>query len=98
MELDVHQALKGAENSLRDFIASVLRKRFGSDWVDYCGASPSRIEKWRDRRATEAKRQQTGAMEERLLYYADFYDLSTILKKHWSDEFSDALGGKWKTI
>jgi hypothetical protein len=35
-----------------------------------------------------------------LLYYADFYDLRTLLMKHWSDEavgFSDALG-KRKTI
>jgi hypothetical protein len=98
VEADVHQALKEAENSLRDFIASVLRKRFGSDWVDNCGVSPSRIEKWRERRVTEAKRQRTGMEEDRLLYYADFYDLRTILNKHWSGEFADALGGKRKTI
>lgn len=98
--MDVDQALNEVENSLRDFIAHVLRKRFGSDWIKECGVSPSRIDTWRERKAIEAKRQQTGAVEERLLYYADFYDLSTILKKHWSDEtvgFSDALG-KWKTV
>ncbi len=94
----MHQAIKEAENSLRDFIASVLRKRFGSDWIDNCGVSPSRIEQWRERRATEAKRQRTGVVEDRLLYYADFYDLGTILKKHWSGEFADALGGNWKTM
>lgn len=98
MEDDVYQALKEAENSLRDFIGSVLEKRFGSEWIEKCGVSPSRLEKWRDRRATEAKRQQTGVVEERLLYYADFYDLSTILKKQWNGEFADAFGGKLKTI
>jgi hypothetical protein len=98
MEDDVYQALKEAENSLRDFIASVLEKRFGRDWVENCGVSSSRIENWRDRRETEAKRQQTGVVEERLLYYADFYDLSTILRKQWSGEVADALGGKLKTI
>ena len=30
------------------------------------------------------------------MYYADFYDLRTILKK-WAGEFSNALGD-WKTI
>lgn len=32
-----------------------------------------------------------------MIYYADFYDLSTILKKHWSGEFSEAFG-EWKTM
>lgn len=98
MEIDVHQALKEAENSLRDFIASTLEKRLGKDWIEKCGVSASRIENWRERRETEAKRQQTGVVEERLLYYADFYDLSTILKKNWNGELADALGGKWKTM
>jgi Swt1-like HEPN len=101
VEFDVHGALKEAENSLRDFIANSLEERFGSEWVDKCGVPPARIEKWWERKEAEVKRQQTGAVEERLLYYADFYDLSTILKKHWSDGnvgFSDALGGKWKTM
>lgn len=33
-------------------------------------------------------------MEERLLYYADFYDLKTNLDKHWEGEFSVALSKK----
>ena len=36
-------------------------------------------------------------MEERLIYYADFYDLKTILKKNWDTSFADALGD-WKTF
>jgi hypothetical protein len=35
-------------------------------------------------------------VEERILYYADFYDLGTVLKKNWQ-EFSPALGD-WKTM
>lgn len=100
MKLDVHQALKEAENSLRDFIANRLEMRFGSGWIDICGVSPERIDTWKDRKAIEAKRQRTGTVEERLLYYADFYDLSTIVMKHWSDEsvgFSTAFG-KRKTM
>lgn len=101
MENNVHQALKEAENSLRDFVSFALEARFGNDWVENSGVSRSRIETWQNRKEVEAKRQQSGAVEERLIYYADFYDLRTILKKHWSDEgigFSRALGGKWKTI
>ena len=36
-------------------------------------------------------------VDERLIYYADFYDLKTILKKHWANVFAAALGD-WKTL
>jgi hypothetical protein len=94
--LDLTQALKDAENALRDFIATSLQKKFGADWVKQCGVSADRVEKWNERKAAEAKRQESGTVEERILYYAEFYDLPKILKKHW-DNFSPALGD-WKTI
>jgi hypothetical protein len=74
----------------------MLFKSFGQGWEAKCGVSPDKIEKWRERKIVEAKRQETGVVDERLLYYADFYDLKTILKKHWSEVFSPALGD-WKT-
>jgi len=95
--MDVTQALRDAENSLRDFIAAVLSQTIGSDWVEHSGISPERLEKWRERKATEEKRQESGVVEERMIYYADFYDLKTILKKNWTTEFSAAFGD-WKTF
>lgn len=89
--MDLTQALKDTENSLRDFIASILRSKFGDEWINKCGVSEDRIEKWKSRKVDEEKRQETGVVEERLLYYADFYDLKNILKKHWN-EFTVALG------
>lgn len=94
---DVSQALKDTENSLRDFIAVVLREKLGESWVEECGVSPDRLDKWKERRGVEEKRQRFGVVEQRLIYYADFYDLRTILKKHWSGVFSEALGD-WKTV
>ena len=90
--MDTTQALKDAENALRDFIADMLLKSFGQGWEEKCGVSKDRVEKWRERKIVEAKRQETGVVDERLLYYADFYDLKIILKKHWSAIFSPALG------
>jgi hypothetical protein len=95
--MEITQALKDTENSLRDFIAVVLLKTFGESWLDKCGVSGDRVEKWKERKNVEEKRQQSGVVEERLIYYADFYDLKTILKKHWSGEFSEALGD-WQTM
>ncbi|MBW4440682.1 MAG: hypothetical protein KME10_05480 [Plectolyngbya sp. WJT66-NPBG17] len=95
--MDLTQALKDTENSLRDFIATVLSKRFGDDWAEKCGVSQQRITAWRERKQVEEKRQVSGVVEERLIYYADFYDLKTILKKHWSLDFSPVFGD-WKTM
>lgn len=97
LPVDISQALRDAENALRDFIAAELSRLFGASWEDGSGVSPERLAKWRERKAVEAKRQESGVVDERLIYYADFYDLRTILKKHWSDVFSSALGD-WKTI
>ena len=95
--MDVTQALKDTENLLRDFIVLVLQKSLGESWLNTCGVSEERINKWKERKTIEEKRQMSGVVEERLIYYADFYDLETILKKHWSGEFSKALGD-WKTM
>jgi hypothetical protein len=93
--MDVTQALRDTENALRDFIAATLERSLGREWLDSCGVTPERIAKWRERKSEEQRRQEAGVVDERLLYYADFYDLKTILKKHWEADFSDALG-KWK--
>ena len=95
--MDVTQSLKDAENSLRDFIASVLSQLHGNEWLEKCGVSSERLTVWKERKVTEGKRQESGVVDERLIYYADFYDLKTILKKNWSGQFSDALGD-WKTF
>lgn len=95
--MDATQALKDTENTLRDFIADVLERKFGADWVSKCGVSDDHRAEWTKRKEVEALRQRAGTVEERLLYYAHFFDLETILKKHWDGEFSAALG-EWKTM
>jgi hypothetical protein len=95
--LDVTQALRDAENALRDFIAAELMSKLGTGWEERAGVSPERVTKWKERRDVEQKRQETGVVDERLIYYADFFDLKPILKKNWQGIFSEALGD-WKTL
>jgi len=95
--VDITQSLKDTENALRDFIATVLARKHGDRWTERCGLSSDRIDKWQERRGVEAKRHQSGVVENRIIYYADFYDLKNILKKNWGGEFSAALG-EWKRI
>jgi hypothetical protein len=93
---DATQALRDAENSLRDFIAFILASQ-RTDWIDHCGVAAERVAKWKERKSIEEARQEAGVVDERLIYYADFYDLKTILKKNWSGVLSSALGD-WKTF
>jgi len=53
LNIDVTQSLKDTENSLRDFIASVLEKANGHEWYNTCGVSPDRLQKWKDRYEVE---------------------------------------------
>lgn len=91
--MEVTQALRNAENSLRDFIGFMLLKSKGVDWINECGVSSERIAIWGERKKEEQKKQRSGYVDERLLYYADFYDLETILSKNW-EPFYEALGDK----
>ena len=71
------KALKEVENSLRDFISVILNEEKGNDWIESCGISSERIIQWKERRETEKKKQKFNTPENRLLYYSDFFDLST---------------------
>lgn len=77
-------AINAVEVVLRDLIQQILAEHFGADkWIDNCGCSADRIQAWRDRLEEEAKRRDGTVADERLLYYSDFPDLATIIKKHW---------------
>ena len=93
--MDVSQALKDSENALRDLIYLTLSKKDPVGWLAKCGVTPQRVEAWEKRRAEDQKK--FGTSDARMLYYADIYDLDTILQKHW-DQFIAALGDKKKFL
>jgi len=88
------KALKEVENSLRDFISALMNEEKGSEWINSCGISSDRIIQWKERREVEKKKQKFGTPEDRLIYYSDFFDLSSIIDKSWNDKFKAALGDK----
>lgn len=97
MITDITQDLKDTENALRDLISDLLEERDGAHWVSKCGVSKDRILIWTERKNIEQKRQKSGTVDERLIYYADFYDIQSILNKNWDSPFS-AVFGKWKEM
>ena len=93
--MDVTQSL----NTLRTHYATSLQPTLAQSMAKPGWSIlgyPQRPTQWNERKAIESKRQDAGVVEERILYYADFYDLKTILKKNWQD-FAPALG-EWKRL
>ena len=95
--MDETQSLKDTENSLRDFIQITLLKINGSEWIEKSGVAPERILRWSERKLIEQKKHTAGTIDERLIYYADFYDLKTILHKNWSLIFAQVFG-EWREM
>ena len=65
------------ENLLRDIIIYHL----GLDSSNY-KISSDRIIKWESKKEIDLKR-KIGIVEDRIIYYSDFYDLKTIILKNW---------------
>jgi hypothetical protein len=88
---NVGDQLQATENVLRNLIASILSDKLGGEWLVKTGVSQDRYDGWVRKREAEKKKLATGNLETRLLYFADFYDLKTIIVKNWG-HFSAVFG------
>jgi hypothetical protein len=73
--------LTPVENAIRSLIQDVLAAEYGDAWDRHLGVTPERIAKWRERRTEAEARSVGGVVEERVIFYADFTDLRTIIGK-----------------
>ncbi|MBA3520184.1 MAG: hypothetical protein H0T75_21680 [Rhizobiales bacterium] len=92
--MDVGDALNVLENSLRDVVELVLRKGVGPEWLASVGLPEERVNSWRQRREEEPRRRPGGEVEQRLLYYADFYGVVDLIQKHWAKGFHECFGNR----
>jgi hypothetical protein len=77
--MNVNQFLKDTENSIRDFLYGLLYSKYGSSYENRLGVPENRVAKWKERKIEEQKRLTSGSIEERLMYYSDFYDLISLV-------------------
>lgn len=82
------------ENTIRDFLAFIFHRKYGDNWLDHISISEGRKESWQQRKETEVKRLSTQSLEQRILYYSDFYDLKTLILKNWDGEVQKAFKDK----
>lgn len=93
--MEVSSSLKAAENSIRDTISYILSGKFGADWPTKSGISSDRLSGWKEKQAIEEKK--LGRFDPRVIYYADFYDLKTLISRNWTNGLN-AVFGKQKEI
>lgn len=84
VNIDVNSELRDIENFLRDNIAFILKNNYGKEWEKKLGVTGERINTWETRKIVEQKRLNGKKLEDRLLYYSDFYDLKVIIDKNWN--------------
>lgn len=89
--MDITQAIRDTENSLRDLINDRLQGTYGAVWESKLGITEARRARWAERLVSEERRSKGAPIEPRLLYYSDFYDLWEILRRNW-DVFKEVFG------
>jgi hypothetical protein len=77
------------ENTLRTIIILILGDTDDADF----GVTPSRIQAWKEKREIESKKRSSIQIENRLIYYSDFFDLKAIIHKNW-EKFKPILNDK----
>lgn len=79
------ESLHLLEVTIRDLISDLVPN------VDGLGVTQARLASWAERREEERNRRVGAVIDERLLSYADFSDLETIVTKNWT-EFKSCFG------
>lgn len=95
MNIDVYEELNALEISLRGIITSLLAEKHGPRWFeDHLKVSEERKDTWKKRHSEESVSLKGGALDARMIYYADFYDLGNIIDKHWDDGFKKVFSDR----
>jgi hypothetical protein len=88
--------IRDTENVVRELVQEMMVERFGESWADQLGVTPERRARWQERQDEERKRRAGAVIDERILWYSDFTDLWTILKKNW-ELFKPCFGDSKRT-
>jgi len=92
--IDVNKELKILEQALRDVIVFALNLKYGTNWINHLKITDERKGIWKQKMEEEAKRLKGIIIDNRIIYYSDFYDLEAIIDKHWNDTFKEIFDNK----
>ncbi|TVR38634.1 MAG: hypothetical protein EA392_09165 [Cryomorphaceae bacterium] len=96
--MEIARELKDTSNALREFVASVLDRNLGVDWLIECGLPEERIEAWRRKKAGAEAQVMPMAGAEHPIFFAPLEDIAELLKIHWDTEFYAVFGDLETTV
>lgn len=85
--MEIGREIKDTDSVLREFIAAVLARNLGENWLDECGLPQHTVDVWRKRKAEAEAQIQPMHGEEHVLFYAPFEDLILLIRENWEYEF-----------
>ncbi|KXU89803.1 hypothetical protein CI15_06340 [Paraburkholderia monticola] len=89
--MDADTKLRDFENYLRRFITEVMKRKYGPGWLSSLRMDEN-VKKWKARMEEESKKRKSVSADTRILFYAEFYELTEILEKFWPHFFQETLG------
>jgi len=89
--MEIARELKDTDNALREFVAAVLARNLGEDWISKSGLDANRIELWRNKKAEAETQVQPMSGAEHPVFYAPFSDIIELVRLHWDVEFYAAF-------
>lgn len=89
---EIYQIIYIFENSVRNFISSVLAARYGENWWD-TKIRPKIQDKVKGRMDKEDANRWHGRRGKAPIFYTDIYDLLSIIRDNWVD-FEDLMSSQ----
>lgn len=92
--MEIAREIKDTENALKEFVASVLVRNIGENWMENCGLPMANIDEWRKKKALNEEQVKPMHGAEQPIFYADIEDIITLIHKNWEYEFHSVFGNK----
>lgn len=92
--MDITRQIHDAENSLREFIHTIMARSHGEEWYLKLPKVKKMAQEWESKKIPESFGHNAIKGEEKVIQYASFDDIRTIIKKYWDKGFHELFEDK----
>ncbi|NND94031.1 MAG: hypothetical protein HKN45_04150 [Flavobacteriales bacterium] len=92
--MDITRQIHDAENSLREFIHTIMVNKHGEDWYTKLPKIKKLAKDWEVKKIPESFGHNAIKGEEKLIQYASIHDVRSIVKDFWKHGFHELFEDK----
>ncbi|NNC82143.1 MAG: hypothetical protein HKN79_01075 [Flavobacteriales bacterium] len=92
--MEITRQIHDAENSLREFIHTIMSTEHGEEWYKKLPKVKKMIKRWEEKKIPETHGPNAIKGEEKLIQYASMDDIRTILDNYWENGFHELFEDK----